>query len=141
VAVLVGLLMWGAAKLTPKTSVPPAIRAGGAAFLAAAGLAIGLSGVAVFRRAGTTVDPMKPGSASSLVRSGIYRLTRNPMYVGLLLVLLGWAVVLTSPAALVVASSFVLYMNRFQIVPEERALRSRFGAEFEAYRARVRRWI
>lgn len=72
--VLVGLAMWGAAKVTPSTAVPPAIRAGGA-------------------------------------------------------------------AALVVATSFVLYMNRFQIVPDERALQSKFGADFEAYGARVRRWI
>lgn len=133
--------MWGAAKVTPTIDVPRAVRLAGAMVPAAAGVAVALAGVASFRRASTTVNPTKPDSASSLVSSGVYRATRNPMYLGLLFVLAGWAVFLSSPAALIVATTFVAYLNRFQIAPEERALRSRFGAEFEAYRARVPRWI
>lgn len=80
-------------------------------------------------------------AASSLVTNGVYRFTRNPMYVGLLLALSGWAAFLSSPSALVYLVAFVLYMNRFQIEPEERVLASRFGADYAAYRTRVRRWL
>jgi len=98
-------------------------------------------GIASFRRAGTTVNPMKPDSASSLVVSGIYRLTRNPMYLGFLLVLIGWAIFLSNALAFLFLPAFILYMNRFQIEPEEKALTSLFGQQFVAYTSRVRRWL
>jgi len=84
---------------------------------------------------------MTPQSASALVVSGIYRFTRNPMYVGFLFVLLGWAVWLSNGLSFLFLPAFVLYMNRFQIQPEERALHARFGQEFVAYTSRVRRWL
>jgi protein-S-isoprenylcysteine O-methyltransferase Ste14 len=105
------------------------------------GVLICLSGVVSFRRAKTTVNPMKPDSTSSLVVSGIYRYTRNPMYVGFALVLFGWAAFLSSVAALAFGPVFIVYMNRFQIQPEERMLSSLFPHEYPAYRARVRRWV
>jgi len=141
VATLVGLAMWGAAKVTPTIDVARAVRVVGAMVLAAVGLAIALAGVASFRRASTTVNPTKPDSASRLVSAGVYRATRNPMYLGLLFVLAGWAVLLSSAAAPIVATAFVPYMNRFQIAPEERALAAMFGAEYAAYRTKVRRWL
>lgn len=107
----------------------------------AAGIAIAVAGVIQFRRSHTTVNPMTPERTSALVSSGIYRYTRNPMYVGMLLALLAFSVVLASPASLLILPAFVVYMNRFQIVPEERELARRFGAEFQAYRERVRRWL
>jgi len=100
-----------------------------------------LAGVRYFRRAKTTVNPMKPESASALVASGIYRYSRNPMYLGFLLMLLGWALWLSNASALLLLPAFVLYMNRFQICPEERALLSLFGPDYMQYRARVRRWL
>ena len=100
-----------------------------------------LAGVISFRRANTTVNPLKPRTASSLVASGIYQYSRNPMYLGFTLFLLAWAIYLVSPAALLGVAGFVLYMNRLQIAPEERALESLFGPEFIAYKARVRRWL
>lgn len=109
--------------------------------LVVAGGFISAAGVVEFRRARTTVNPMKPGDSSSLVASGVYRWTRNPMYLGFAVVLFGWAVLLASPVSLLVLPAFVLYMNRFQIVPEERALTSLFGAGFERYCERVRRWL
>lgn len=109
--------------------------------LALAGAVTSALGVISFRRAGTTVNPMKPESSSSLVTSGIYRLTRNPMYLGFLLVLLGWAVFLSSLPAFLFLPAFILYMNRFQIEPEERALATLFGEAFAAYKARARRWL
>ena len=94
-------------------------------------------GVIEFRRAKTTVDPTKPDSASSLVRTGIYRRTRNPMYVGFLLILTAWAAAVANLASFLILPAFVVYMNRFQIKPEERALASIFGDDFKAYARRV----
>lgn len=105
------------------------------------GLFVCMSGVVAFRRARTTVDPTQPDNASALVRSGIYRWTRNPMYLGFLLLLVGLALLLGSWVALLVSLGFVAYLNRFQIEPEERALSAIFGSEFDAFRRDVRRWI
>ena len=112
-----------------------------AAIVAGAGLVIDLIGVVQFVRAKTTVNPLKPDAASALVTGGLYRWTRNPMYVGMLLVLLGWAIYLSNIAALAGLPLFILYISRFQIAPEERALQARFGSEFERYKGRVRRWL
>jgi protein-S-isoprenylcysteine O-methyltransferase Ste14 len=98
-------------------------------------------GIVEFRRAKTTVNPTRPDSASSLVRTGIYRRTRNPMYVGFFLILTGWAAAFANVASFLVLPAFVAYMNRFQIKPEERALASIFGDDFRAYCAEARRWI
>jgi protein-S-isoprenylcysteine O-methyltransferase Ste14 len=108
-----------------------------------AAVGVSLDAVALFHflRSRTTINPLKPGSASALVTRGIYRLTRNPMYLGLATLLLAWAIYLGNLAALAGVPAFVLYMNSFQIAPEERALEARFGAEYAAYRARVRRWL
>ena len=92
-------------------------------------------------RARTTINPVKPSSASSLVITGIYRLTRNPMYLGSLFILLGWAVFLANVLAFLLLPGFVLYINRFQIIPEETALSGIFGSEFATYKANVRRWL
>jgi len=106
-----------------------------------AGVAIAVSGVIEFRRQRTTVNPFTPERSSSLVASGIYRRTRNPMYLGFLLLLVGWAALLSNFAALAPIPAFIAYMNRFQIQPEERALEQHFGAEFVAYMHKVRRWF
>ena len=98
-------------------------------------------GVIEFRRAKTTVDPTKPDTASSLVRTGIYRRTRNPMYLGFLLILVGWATAMANVLSFLVLPGFVIYMNRFQIKPEERALALIFGEDFKAYCVGARRWI
>lgn len=137
VAIISGLLMW--------LAVRPIAPLGGRLWLALlvvlAGAAVCLAGVASFRRARTTVNPLKPESASSLVVAGIYRHTRNPMYLGFAIILLGWCVFLGSALAVLGVAAFVLYIGRFQIRPEERALHELFGAEFEAFCGRVRRWV
>ena len=109
--------------------------------LAIGGLTIAALGAAEFRRAKTTVNPTKPDSSSTLVSSGIYKLTRNPMYLGFLLILCAWAVRLGNMTAFLLLPAFVLYMNRFQIKPEERALESIFSEPFKTYCSRIRRWI
>jgi protein-S-isoprenylcysteine O-methyltransferase Ste14 len=108
---------------------------------AAGGGVISSLGVVAFRRSRTTVNPTNPGATSSLVLTGVYSLTRNPMYLGFLLILCGWAILLRNAFVFPFLPMFILYMNRFQIQPEERALTKSFGATFTGYTARVRRWI
>jgi len=141
VVLVTGALMWLGAWAVPTLGFLLPGRYIIAAGTALVGAIICLLGVASFKRAKTTVNPMKPESSSSLVTSGIYRLTRNPMYLGFLLILLGWAATLSNGLAFVPVPAFVLYMNLFQIRPEERALDARFGPQFAAYQGRVRRWI
>ena len=141
VALLIAGTMWGASLAAPMAYMPEGIRVLAAMAIAIAGVATAISGVIAFRRARTTVNPLKPETSSSLVTSGIYRFTRNPMYAGLTLVLLGWAVFLPSAWTLLGPLVFVLYMTRFQIVPEERALAGLFGAIYSEYQAKVRRWV
>ena len=136
------LAMWLIARgLAPGPLSVPA-RLGLAAVLAVVGVALALAGIREFRVARTTVNPLQPEQAAAMVTSGVYRFTRNPMYLGMFCLLAGWAAWLGRLApVLVVLPAFVLYMNRFQIRPEERALEQRFGAAFREYVARVRRWI
>jgi protein-S-isoprenylcysteine O-methyltransferase Ste14 len=141
VAVATAALMWLASRSSPTLAfVFPAgdLLAVG---LAAFGLIVAISGVVTFRRARTTLNPTKPEASSSLVSWGIYKITRNPMYLGLLLVLTAWAVFLSNWLAVLFLPVFVVYINRFQIVPEEQALTSLFAHEFVTYRSRVRRWL
>ena len=104
-------------------------------------MVIGIAAVLGFRRAKTTINPLTPQASSALVVRGIYRWTRNPMYLAMLLVLIGWACIVSNWAALAMLPLFVATLNRLQIEPEERALHARFGAEFENYRRKVRRWL
>lgn len=109
--------------------------------IAILGVGITVSGMLAFRRARTTINPLKPSATSSLVMNGVYGYTRNPMYVGLLLALTGWAVFLGEVLPLVALPVFVWYMTTFQIAPEERILSSAFGVQFTEYMRRVRRWV
>lgn len=84
---------------------------------------------------------MHPDKASALVITGVFRVTRNPMYLGLLLFLIGWAILLAHPVAALVVPAFVAYIDRFQIRPEEAALTDRFGARYKEYARTVRRWL
>lgn len=141
VALITALAMWAVERWGPATAEPSTFGKAAAAALALLGIAIDLAGLAAFRRARTTINPMKPGSSSSLVTGGIYRITRNPMYLGMLCLLLAWAAYLANHWALLGPVFFVAYITRFQIVPEERALRRLFGEDFERYATRVRRWL
>lgn len=141
VLLLAGGGMWLIAWFTPAWRFVLPGRLVMTAVACVAGVTIAGSGVWSFRHAETTINPMKPESSSALVASGIYRWTRNPMYLGLLWILLGWGIYLSNAPAYLVLPGFVLYMNRFQIEPEERALTRIFGPAFAAYRAHVRKWI
>lgn len=110
-------------------------------FVAGAGLGVMFLAVWQFRRGGTTVNPMAPDEASSLVDQGVYRYSRNPMYLGDLLLLTAWAVYLGAAVNLLLLPLFVWYINRFQILPEEQALSEHFGNAFRDYCARAPRWF
>lgn len=112
-----------------------------AGVLVAAGAFVCLAGWRSFRQARTTVNPLKPETASSLVRSGIFQYTRNPMYLGFAIFLLAWACYLAAPAALLGVLAFIAYMNRFQITSDERVLAQLFGDAFHTYTTQVRRWL
>lgn len=141
VALVLALLMWLTPAVAGLVQMPYPARVFWAVVLVCIGQGISIAGMLAFRRARTTVNPVKASLASSLVVQGVYRYTRNPMYVGFLLTLLAWAVFLANPLSLLWVVLFVLYITRFQIIPEERVLTSLFGAEYEAYKGRVRRWV
>lgn len=138
---LFGLLMWLVSVLLPEITMPCIFRWTAFITLMIAGAFFSVSGVASFRKARTTVNPTTPDACSSLVIAGIYKKSRNPMYVGFLLFLIGWGLLLGSLYALLLCVVFILYMNRFQIKAEEQALESLFGKDFLSYKNRVRKWL
>ena len=141
VAGLIALLMGLSGPRLPGTEMAWTARLTFALPVLLLGLGVCFASVLSFHRARTTVNPMQPQQASVLVESGIYQYSRNPMYLGFAIILAAWALALGSPLTLLGVVAFVLYMNRFQIAPEEWALEALFGVSFVRYRARVRRWI
>ena len=102
---------------------------------------IGVIALFLFFRFKTTIDPSNPKKTSKLVTSGIYQYSRNPMYLGLLLLLLTWGLWLGNAFNILLAAGFVMYMNRFQVIPEEKILFDLFGKEYAQYCTLVRRWF
>jgi protein-S-isoprenylcysteine O-methyltransferase Ste14 len=141
VAFLTAAGIWGLSRVAPPCHLPAGIRLGVALPVALAGTGFSVAGVTAFSRAKTTINPTKPQRASVLVDSGVYGVTRNPMYLGLLLVLLAWAFFLSPTWAWLGPVAFFLYIGRFQIAPEERVLTALFGAQYTTYQSRVRRWL
>jgi protein-S-isoprenylcysteine O-methyltransferase Ste14 len=141
VALLVGVAMWVAAHLLPAVQFAAQSRLVYAGACAGFGVIVALLGFWAFRQAKTTINPVNPEKASSLVTGGIYSYTRNPMYVGLTALLVGWAIRLSVPWVLLGPVAFMLYLTRFQIIPEERVMSSKFGRDYDEYRKRVRRWL
>jgi len=138
---VIAAFMYGAAQFLPASTTLLEYKWLIWSIFIAIGSFFGLAGIVSFYLAKTTVNPEKPEKASTLVTSGIYKLTRNPMYVGLVCFLIAWAAWLGSLYSLVFIVVFVLYMNRFQITPEERALTKLFGQDYQDYCQKVRRWL
>ncbi len=107
----------------------------------ALGIAINVSGVREFASHKTSINPLDPKQSSMVVNSGIFRLSRNPMYLGLLFMLIAWADYLDNFLAFSGALFFILYVTRFQILPEERILLDKFGEDYQNYLNSVRRWL
>ncbi|SCY49133.1 methyltransferase family protein [Desulfoluna spongiiphila] len=140
VTALFGFFMWATTLVVPGSGLPLWLRGTAFGLGCGAGAFFIATGVLSFRRAGTTVNPLAPG-ATTFVTTGIYRRSRNPMYVGLLLLLVGWGLLLANVGALLWTALFVPYISRFQIQPEERALEKRFGEAFTSYKKKVPRWL
>lgn len=142
---IVGLViaagMWALTHVPPVLQLPKLLRLSVALALAVIGAAVAIGGVVSFHRAKTTVNPLKPETSATLVSTGVYAFTRNPMYLGMALVLVGWTAYLASVWSLVGPVLFALYITRFQIIPEERVLDRLFGEPFAEYKKRVRRWL
>lgn len=141
VTLATGLLMWLADRLLPSFAIRFPAQDAVAAAIAVVGLALMGTAALSFARAKTTVNPLRPSRASALVTGGVFAVSRNPMYLAMLLLLLAYATWLGSLAALAVSPLLAVYLNAFQIAPEEQALTALFGDDYRAYCARVRRWI
>jgi protein-S-isoprenylcysteine O-methyltransferase Ste14 len=132
VALIMAVLMLAAARVTPAMPISDTMRIAVAVVVAMLGGISAVLGFRAFGRAKTTVDPVKIQEASALVTTGIYRYTRNPMYLGLTLLLLGWGIYLSAPWAMLGPAAFMFFITRFQIIPEERILEAKFGTAFTA---------
>ncbi len=141
VFLLIASGMWLAGEFAPVVEIDRTLRLGLAAAFAALGGVAGGLGFRAFGRASTTIDPVHIDRVSALVTTGIYRITRNPMYLALTLLLCAWACCLGFSWALLGPPSFVAFITRFQIMPEERVLTAMFGGAYADYRRSVRRWI
>jgi protein-S-isoprenylcysteine O-methyltransferase Ste14 len=141
VMLIVAALMWIAARQTSPFTYLFMGRIGLAIVLAVVGVSIAVAGVVEFRKARTTINPLRPTDSTSIVTSGVYRITRNPMYLGMLVLLLAWAALLGNALSLILSATFVAFITRYQIRPEERILIAKFGRPYENYLRAVRRWL
>lgn len=139
VALFFGVVMW-----LISAGIPDSVsttRIIGVAVCLLVGAFFSLAGIASFRKAKTTVNPLKPNLATTLVVSGIFRVSRNPMYVGITFILLAWSIYLGAVWALLGVIGFVIFINQFQVIPEEKVMLALFGEEYVSYSKRVRRWL
>ena len=141
IALLCVVLAWVVARYTPGFAYLLPARIPIALVFVLAGVALDVSALIAFRRAKTTPDPRSPDRSTSIVQSGPYRFTRNPMYLGLVLALLGLCVYFANPVTVIAVVVFVSYITRFQIIPEERLLLGKFGESYAQYTRSVRRWL
>ena len=139
--IITAAAMYGVSKMVPALTFSLNGSTALAVALGVMGLSLGIMGVTQFRIAQTTPNPQALEKVSSLVTSGVYQYSRNPMYVGLVLILLGWAFYLSHLLAFVLLPIFILYMTHFQIQPEERMMAQKFGKTYQDYLNKVRRWI
>ena len=135
------VLVWLVARLLPNLNYNFSGQRDLVLILGVAGMAFAMVAMGLFRRAKTTTNPLNPEKAQQLVTTGVYRITRNPMYLGLVLILLAWIIMKGNPINLIFLISCVAYLTAFQIKPEEKALTELFGAEYLNYKAKVRRWV
>ena len=139
VALTFGFLINYTKNIFPKIEVKNEFIFG--SFMIISGLIIILSAIILFKKYQTTITPLNPSNATKLITDGIYKFSRNPMYLGLLLVLLGISTILNPIGGLFLIPLFILYLNFFQIIPEENAMINLFKDEFLEYKENVRRWI
>ena len=139
VALTFGFLINYTKNIFPKVEIKNEIIFG--SFMIISGLIIILSAIILFKKYQTTITPLNPSNATKLITDGIYKFSRNPMYLGLLLVLLGISIIINLTGGFFLIPLFILYLNLFQIIPEENAMVDLFKDEFLDYKKNVRRWI
>ena len=141
VGIIFGFIIWLIAKYSPTLNFNQEIQIAITSLFVIAGFYFCVAGAMLFKKSDTTINPLQPETASSLVKTGVYKISRNPMYVGLTLFLIAWSLYLGSIFGLIGALGFALYLTQFQIKPEEKALTELFGKEFIGYKSKVRRWL
>ena len=141
VLLVFGILMWFVGSRVPGGRIEFDNQLAAAISVGILGLIINVNAILGFRRAKTTVNPLDPGKATELVVGGVFRLSRNPMYLGILVVLIGWTIWIGSFYNLALLALFVYYITEFQIRPEEEVLMPLFGEAYADYCLKVRRWI
>ena len=139
VAITFGFLINYTKNIFPKIEIKNEIIFG--SFMIINGLIIILSAITLFKKYQTNITPLNPSNATKLITDGVYKFSRNPMYLGLLLVLLGISIILNLIGGFFLIPLFILYLNLFQIIPEENAMVDLFKDEFLEYKKNVRRWI
>ncbi len=141
VGLILGLLMWNLAQQTSFAAVTFELSETFALIVLFIGLAIDAAAIIPFLLAKTTVNPMKPDNASQLVNKGIYKYSRNPMYLGTLVLLIALVIWLGNFINIIFLYFFIWYITTFQIKSEEKVLENLFGEEYLRYKMKVRRWI
>lgn len=139
-----GMLMWLADRFAPSLGslkIPHHNILFWIVFLA--GLSLLASGVANILKRKTTIHPDRKSLAhpTSLVSTGSFRYTRNPIYLGLAIMLVAWVIYLENWLIVLGVVIFVVFITKYQIKPEEEALEKIFGEEYVRYKKRVGRWI
>ena len=139
VALTFGFLVINSKSIFPKIEVG----LGGVfgSFMIIIGIVIILLAIIQFKKYKTSITPLNPSNATKLIVYGIYKFSRNPMYLGLLLILSGISIIQNPIGGLLFVPAFILYINHFQIIPEESAMLDLFKDDFLKYKENVRRWI
>lgn len=136
-----GIISWLISIYTPSSEWLVNIQIAATSFFFVTGSLFLLSSLSLFRKNKTTVNPLEPKTTSVIVIDGIYSVSRNPMYVGMLLYLLSWGLYLSNYFSILMSTGFIFYINIFQIIPEEKILTQQFGQQYKKYQSQVRRWI
>lgn len=141
IGLLAAIITWAFATVLPGLNVSFPAQKFIALGIGGTGLLIDIISVMAFFKAKTTINPLTPNKTQELVVSGLYRFSRNPMYLGMLLMLIGWTIWLGTPLGIIMIFQFVVIITLLQIKPEETALEAKFGNAYLQYKTRVRRWI
>ena len=136
-----GFAIWLVARTFPQWQIMLPYQREVGTLLIGIGILIEVASIVEFIRARTTINPIDPDKTRALVTNGLYRISRNPMYLGMVVLLTGWAIRLGNPLNVILIAAFVFLITVLQIKPEERILRDKFGPAYDAYCKKVRRWI
>jgi len=138
---LMAVLMWGLDKYFPIHDLESSLGVKLGVLLIITALIVDLKSLLQFFRGHTTINPIHPEKSRTLITTGMYQYSRNPMYLGLLFLLTGWGFILASASPLIMLPVFVVIITRQQILPEEQVLEQKFGQQYRDYKKSVKRWL